>query len=225
MKSFATQLFTGNVLFQELHEKVFNAVGLTPEEPHHVKEMNQLVNSVKDTPNVSMYGDWELNCIDDDVDCDIAYFWRWNADVGYGTHYPMYADGDNIVARHRLSALAGGRQEFYFQFYVYRINLYLDTYLANLTFDNFMQYDVVNREGFCYAGNWFLDIARIALLLQVDVKQCKHGVLGYLDSDVNEECSWVTYYIMKPLWQKMLNDTERGELYGTCEDEIAAYGY
>jgi hypothetical protein len=220
----STSAFAGNALFDQVHDRVFATLGLTPEEPQHVKEMNQLVASVQDKPVVKMYGDQDFACIDNDTDCNIAWYWQWNADVGYGTHFPMYAEEDNLIARQRVSAIAGGRQHFWFQAYVYRINLYLDTYLANLTLDNYLSYDAVNRENFCYAGNWFLDIARIALLLQVDVRQCKHGALGYLSDEISA-CDWTTYYIMKPLWQKMLNDTERGELYGNCEDEIPAYGY
>ena len=191
----------GNALGDMFHDRVFSYLGLTTETPAHVKEMNMLVDSVTKTPDVKMYGGSmdTVECIDDDADCNINYYWEWNADVGYAFHFPMYAEEDNLIARQRASALAGGRQEFWFQLYVYKINLYFDTYLANVTLDNYLSYDAINRSDFCYAGNWFLDIARLALLLQVDVRSCKHGVLGYADDEITA-CGWNTYYIMKPLW-------------------------
>lgn len=193
----STSALAGNALNEMVHDKVFNYLGLTTEEPAHVKEMNALVNNVKTHPDVRMYGDGDSNCID--TDCNMAWLYEWNADVGYGLHFPMYAEEDKLIARQRASAIAGGRQHLQLTFYIYSINLYLDTYLANLTLDNFLSYDAINRSDFCYAGNWFLDIARIALLMQVDVKSCKHGVLGYLSDEISA-CGWTTYYIMKPLW-------------------------
>lgn len=227
MKTFAaaalaTSAFAGNALTDHVHNRVFDYFGLTKEMPQEQKEMHELVKSVKDKPDVQMYGTNWVEVIDDDGHIMLGY--ELNADVGYQTHYPMYAENDNVIARQRISAVAGGRQEFYVQFYLYRINLYFDTFLAKLTLDNYLSYDAVNREEFCYAGNWFLDIARMSLLLQVDVKSCKHGVLGFISDEISG-CGWDTYYIMKPLWDKLLNDTERGELYGTCEGDIKPYGY
>ena len=76
-----------------------------------------------------------------------------------------------------------------------RLTLFLDLWVAKVTADSYMRYDVVNHNNdMCASGQWLLDVARASLFFQLDVNECIWGLFGSITSDT-EDCSWGTYYI------------------------------
>ena len=112
-----------------------------------------------------------------------------------------------------------------------RLNFYLDLYPAKLTFENYIDYDLLGDGGFCWAVYRFWDTLRFLLYLQVDYQDCAVGIFGYyLDEGQSfdnatelESCQWQTYYVNRPIldWNPFTSGTENEWYRGPgCENRV-----
>ena len=145
-----------------------------------------------ETPRVKTFGYENASASTNGL---LGYGIGLNADLGWSYELPLYNQDEYLVSRQRVSAFGGGRQYLSLTFYVVRLTLFLDLWVAKFTADSYMRYDIVNHDNdMCAAGQWLLDVARASLLFQLDVNECIWGLVGSITSDT-DDCSWGTYYI------------------------------
>ena len=111
---------------------------------------------------------------------------------------PLYNQDEFLVFRQRVGVYGGGRQFFTIMLYIIKITVFADLWISKFTFDNYLRYNIVKYSDPCAAGNWFLDVARASVLIELDVNECVWGLIGSL-TDKTQDCEWGTYYINKPI--------------------------
>ena len=204
-----------------IEERMVDYFDLTPDKPELNPEITELKEEIQASPKVQTYGYETTSLSDNGL---LGYELGLNADLGWLYHLPLYNQDNQIVFRQIGAIFGGGRQYFSITAYFVRVNLYLDLWLSKLTVDNYMAYNIVEKKDFCQSTNWFLDVARASLLVQLDVNECKWGLVGSITDDTSD-CEWGTYYIGKPLWDAQpFYEQSRGVIMeGTCEGEVPAY--
>ena len=137
---------------------------------------------------------------------DSKAYGRLSFDVGANYEAPVYTQAQYYIGRQRASFFVGGRQQASITLYPLRLNFYVDLWPAKLTYENYIDYDLLGEGGFCWAAYRFWDTLRFLLYLQIDYMDCALGIFGYfLDStapdniDGLEVCQWQTYYVNRPI--------------------------
>lgn len=140
---------------------------------------------------------------------DIKASTRASFDLGVNYEAPAYTQAQYYITRQRASLFLGGRNELSMTFYPLRLNFYLDLWPAKLTFENYLDYDLLGSDAFCWATFRYWDVLRFLLYVQIDYADCAYGIGGYfLDNTApdngagnseSEACQWQTYYVNKPL--------------------------
>ena len=119
------------------------------------------------TPRVKTFG-YDYQYPTSTTEFDSAFIkakTRGSFDVGANYEAPAYTQAQYYIARQRAALFVGGRNEASFTFYPVRLNFYLDLWPAKFTLENYIDYDLLGPDGFCWAFFRFWDTFRALLYL------------------------------------------------------------
>ena len=80
----------------------------------------------------------------------------------------MYSQAQYYIWRQRLAFFLGGRQYLQATLYPFRLNFFIDIWPYRLTFENYIDYDILGNKEICTAGFTYSDVARILIYFQLD---------------------------------------------------------